>query len=292
MKNFILMLILITIFTFFTNSIGICKSNDESVTNVYKKICWLLKENTDEIFLAEYGAEAFNYGIEILKKSPKSQEAYYSIFLINSSAFKSYLHKINEIFIPLNNKHYPYIDDPNFDESEKLIYLILYSHGIDTKSIAEQTKRKKKTFEVLKNMQENCKNRDYAALATAMLFLSNKIDDRLNYINYFIKIFPDHPAISDVKFNKILNIYDLDKISSDKSKIKECIFETNKLINDYGNIKLPEGWSFSIECYGLLIYCYKFINDKEKALKYYGLIEKEAPNYWLLKDLKNTLENN
>lgn len=270
---------------------GACKTNNDSITNIYKNMCWLLKENTDEIFLAEYGAEAFNYGIEILKKMPSSQEAYYSIFLINSSAFKSYQHKIGEIFIPLNNKHYPHIDDPNFEESEKLIYLILYSHGIGTKSIAEQTERKKKTFEVLKNIQENCKNRDYAALATAMLFLSNKIDDRLNFINYFIKNFPAHPAISDVKFNKILNVYDLDKISSDSSKINECILETNKLIDEYGNKNLPEGWNFSIECYGLLIYCYKFINNNEKALKYYKLIEKEAPNYWLINDLKETIKD-
>ena len=270
---------------------GICKTNDASITNIYKNMCWLLKENTDEVFLAEYGTEAFNYGIEILKKMPKSQEAYYSIFLINSSAFKSYLYKIDEIFTPLNNKHYPNIDDPNFEEGEKIIYLILYSHGIGTKSIVEQNEHKKKAFEVLNNMQENCKNRDYAALATAMLFLSSKTDDRLNYINFFIKNFSDHPAISDVKFNKILNIYDLDKISSDSIKINECILETNKLINEYGNINLPEGWNFSIECYGLLIYCYKFIGDKEKALKYYNLIEKEAPNYWLLKDLKEAIQN-
>lgn len=289
MKKYLIILSIIC--SIFIPIDGICKNTDNnSVKALYKQMCWLLKENTDEIFLAEYGSDAFSYGIEILSTAPDSIEAYHSMFVINNSAFKSYQYKVEEIFMPLNNKHYPYIDDPNFEEGEKLIYLILYFHGVGTKSIIEQKERKKKTYEVLKNMKENCKNKNYAALATAMLFLSRKVEDKLFYINYFIENFPNHPAIPDAKLNKILNVYDFDKISSDVAQINECISETNKLIDKYGNINLPEGWNFSIECYGLLIYCYKFINDNNNAKKYYELIEKEAPNYWLLKDLKEAIQ--
>lgn len=269
-----------------------CKNNEESITSVYKKMCWLLKENTDEIFLSEHGIDAFNYGIEILKKAPKSQESYYAMLIINSYAFKSYLYKIEEILNALNEKHYQHIDDPNFEENEKLIYLIIYFHGIGTKSLSEQSERKIKAFEVFKNMQLNCTNRDYAALATTMLFLSNNTNDRLNFIDYFIKNFNDHPAIPAVELYKIMTIYDFKKISSDSTKINECITETKKLIEKYGSVNLPHGWTFSIDCYCLLINCYKFINDNENAEKYYNIIEKEAPKFWLLKDLKETVEKN
>jgi len=292
MKNFILTLLLITIFIFLTNSAGICASKEERVTNVYKKMCWLLKENTDEIFLAEYGIDAFNYSIEILKKAPKSQEAYYAMLIINSSAFKSYSYTIEKMFNLLNEKHYLHIDDPNYEESEKLIYLIIYSHGIGTKSISEQSERKKKALEVFKNMQENCNNRNYAALATIMLFLSNNDNERLNSINYFINNFNDHPAIHAVELYKIMAIYDFKKIASDNTKINECIKETQKIIKKYGSIDLPHGWTFSIDCYCLLINCYKFIDDKENAEKYLNLIKKQAPNYWLLNDLKYTIKDN
>lgn len=266
-----------------------CKTNEESVTSVYKKMCWLLKENTDEIFLSEHGIDAFNYSIEILKKSPKSQESYYAMLIINSYGFKSYLYKIEEIFNSLNKKHYQHIDDPNFEENEKLIYLIIYFHGIGAKSLLEQSERKIKAFEVFKNMQLNCTNRDYAALATTMLFLSNNTNDRLNSIDYFIKNFNDHPAIPAVNLYKIMAIYDFKKISSDSTKINECITVTKNLIEKYGNVNLPHGWTFSIDCYCLLINCYKFINDNENAKRYYNIIKKEAPNYWLLNDLKEML---
>ena len=54
-KIFVLLLLL---FTFHTDAL--CKDNNNYSKETFKKMCWLLKENTDEIFLKEYSVDFRN----------------------------------------------------------------------------------------------------------------------------------------------------------------------------------------------------------------------------------------
>lgn len=266
------------------------ETNEVNVRQTFKKICWLFKENTDETLLKEYAVDSFDYEIEILKNSPGSLEAYYSLFQVKANAFKSYRYKIEKYFAPLNEKHFSHIDDPDFEEAEKLIYLIMYSQGIGVKSVAEDNEQEKKAYEVLNFMKDNCKNKNYAALANALLLLTSNYEMRMKYIGEFLEKFSTHPAIPSVKLNKIIYLYELNKASTTNANAQKCIEETNVLLNEYNKLNLPQGWPFSMDCYSVIINCYQILNDYDNAKKYYDLIEKEAPGYWNLSNLKEMLD--
>ena len=74
-----------------------------------------------------------------------------------------------------------------------------------------------------------------------------------------------------------------------EKQYEKCIQETNKLIEKYKEIASPFGWKLVMDYYCLIIHCYIEMNDIENAEKYYDLIEKEAPDYYYLHQIKMSL---
>ena len=131
-------------------------------------------------------------------------------------------------------------------------------------------------------MKDNCKNQDYAALATIGLFNIRNYDERLKYRKFFLEKFPQHKYVPIVELSIINQLYC-------ENEPQKCIEELLKLSEKYKDYVTPHGWRFINDIYCEVAYRYKALNDYENAQKYSYMIEKEAPNHWNLKYLKKRL---
>lgn len=267
-------------------SFAYCAETSEiSVNDTYKKIYWLLKENTGENYVTtiRYGADSLNYAVEILNNAPDSLETFLSMFLINDVFKTCDDNGINILYDSIKDKHIQHFDDVDFDPGEKLMFLIMYSAGCGAKSSEEQGENNLKVIQILNSMKENCKNKNYAALANAALFKMKNKEKRVEYIKFFLDNFPNHSAFPTVKL-----LYITEQYLNDTPQ--QCIEEINKLIVQYGKNKMPNGWNFSSDCYQNMISCYIKLRDYDNAMKYYEIVKNEAPGSWNLEKIKKCID--
>ncbi|NMC98731.1 MAG: hypothetical protein GYA62_03280 [Bacteroidales bacterium] len=217
-----------------------------------------LKDNKLAIYL-------FDYGVEIVKKAPKSIEAYIFITHFRKAAFPislEYSDKLNE----LKNKYLKEIDKFDNEIAEKFILILAL---ISTNIMEINPWYSEKDLENFNIANEaliklaNHKQTDYAILAQIAIspgYDDTKIKDEI------ITKYPNHPFIPLVKLSKtdsylIYNNYD------------EAINYAIKLSQEYKDVKMPEGYDFKVECYHTVCTGYLEKNDIENAEKYLKLIE-------------------
>jgi len=274
----ILFIIILSIFVTFNNA----NATDEvSVNPIYKEAMKILKKdfplNTFESEKWKDISVATDYAVEIIKKSPRSLEAYSIINSIgpsqkwnNDNAFKNFYLKWREKI--LNDPGTP--DD---DGAEKLIFLrvAIFAESEFTETDYIYEKNRKNYFEYLKKMKNECTNKEYAALALAALSFGKKNTYREEFLNKY----SDHPAAFLVQFAMLgEKTYD--------NKYDEYLAELNKLMQQYKDTEMPGGWKFEYDCHSAFVWAYCAMNEKEKAQNSLSIIEKNVPNYYSLSILK------
>ena len=215
----------------------------------------------------------------LLKKWPSTIETFCIFFNFTDNGF----HQNDKLIQKYNdyiNKHYNNLMDINNYTAEKLIltHLIIMTNieGKTTKELEINGNKRNKSFEFLVKVKNECNNTNYSAIANLIL-LKN---DRDKYRSEFIKKFSDH---------KMIPLLELDILEEKFDKNPKIIDEYSKLIDKYKNVFLPDGWSFSAECYASLVNYYRFclwngthddrINSAKIANKYLELLKQEYPYY-------------
>jgi len=275
-KNLFKFILIISII-FLYSSVCYADSTEVSINETYKKLCWLLKENTNEA----YAIKSLDYGVEILTKAPESLDAFLTIFITQDIYNKCRYKTIKKVYDRLKEKHLPHLEEPDFEPGEKLIFLFTYINETGLMSKKECDDTQQKIVDILISMKDKCSDKKYAALANTMLIIVRKKDKRIEFIKNFLDNFPDHPGIPTVKLLNLSYLYE---------EPKKRLEEINKLMNQYGNIKMPNGWNFSADCYEEIVQCYIELKDYDSAIKYYGLIKIEAPNSWNLNEMKKYID--
>lgn len=219
--------------------------------------------------------------IQILKTSPNSLEAYNALLFFPNS-FEVFTDVVVNKYKELKAQCYEGLNDPDTNTAEKLFFMHLTNiyHG-SLEPGEKHSELFNKCMDGLKKMKNECKNKDYQALATGALFNEGKIEDcRIE----FLKKFPDHLAIPYVKLHIIGDYY----INENYEK---CIEELNLLLNQYKDTTTPEGWKFEVCCYELFAGCYARLRDFPTAQKYLTLIEEKSPNNPEIKTIRNIIES-
>ena len=243
----------------------------------YNKI--MLPSNRSSIDAWKEISVALDYGIEIIKRAPESLEAYCVISSINSSINW----KNDPRFIvkrkDWDNKRLNNLNIPDETTPEDIVFLrVSFFDSTDkTKKGPENPQKLNICRSHLEKMMNECNNKNFAALANScLLFITSK-----DYFPEFIKRFPNHKTIPIIKLGIA--------IKNRGENNDTAIIEINKVLNEYKNVMMPEGWTFEMHCYQSLALTYVAMKDFEKAKHYYDLIEKNAPNYHWLNDLKETI---
>jgi hypothetical protein len=225
------------------------------------------------------------YAIDIIKKSPSSTEAFYTLITFPGS-LNFITNEPENIYQQLKEKYLNTLNDPDTNSAEKIVFMnltLLYPTELDRSTDDEELKNKLDScYNGLKKMANDSKNEAYRALAT--MVLASNIPE---YWKKFVENFPVHPCISEIK----LNLLHYENYTNN-TNYEKTIEETNKLLNEYKEIILPDGWKFEISCYELIAVCYVKLKDFENARKYLNLIEKNASGDSQLHMLRElTIEN-
>lgn len=219
---------------------------------------------------------AIDYAIKILKTQPCSMEAFYTLSLLpkvlNNEGVKTKTQELKETY-------YSDIQNVNSNTAEKIILLtLLVSDSNSPEEIQENFNFFKNT---LIKIKEECINKDFAAIATFMLFLD--VDNKEEYYNFFKTNYNEHPCIPLVDLIIISNYFG-------QKEYDKCINDAKQFIEKYKNITSPFGWKMIMDYYNLIIFNYIALNDNENAIKYYNIIENEAPDYDNIKQLQKILK--
>lgn len=250
------------------------------INNLYKKAFSLIYEkldlNNSPNINPKKAPEIIDCITEIYIRKPDSMEAYYLTTLAK------YILKptLKEKYEKLKEKHMAHLMEADFETGEKLIFLWLAASQYSS-DIKFETQIDAQTInDVLFNIRDNCKNKNYSVLAAVML--SDLPSLSLECKKKIVEIAPDHPAIPFVLGEIAITEYD--------KQPQKCIEELQKLVDKYGNIESPNGWRMIYEYYFSMAYAYIDMKDFKTAEKYYEIINKEAPGYWDLKCLRKTLD--
>lgn len=223
------------------------------------------------------GELLIDYSVEIIKKDPTSFETYATLSLLKKAyQDQKIIDKINS----LKSNFMSTVDDFNSNPAEKLmlIYLIgIGMHSYNDENISDNTLF---FINTLNKIRDTCKNENYSALATLLLFLDK--NDGLKYMNLFKNTYKNHPFIPLVELN-IISEY------SSNKQYQKCIDEAKKWIENNKNLISPYGWHIYIEAYALIAYCYIASKEYENAKHYLDLIKNEAPSYHELDNLNQLL---
>ncbi len=225
---------------------------------------------------------AMDYAVEILKKIPYSCEAHNTLAFFRTGVSYSNGNALNK-YLDMKKKYINSLDDLETDIAEKLLFMaILQSSNPGTSSLSGESLKKEHDIAVkgLIKIKDECENKDYAALATKILFYEKGLDYEYEFLNKF----PDHPAIPFVKLGIAANFICVEK-DYDKG-----IDEINKLLEKYGNFVTPDGWKFEIACYEVLTLAYAWKKEPENAKKYYDIIKQTVPDYPNLSSIANQIE--
>jgi len=213
----------------------------------------------------------------ILKTAPKSLESYYVMSMLdNIIQTDKTIEKIEKI----KEKYYSDISNIETDTVEKLILLVFLANGIGAQSYDEKINNQKITIEWLNKVKVTCSNKDFAALATVLLFFDK--ENGYNNTIYFKENFPKHPFIPLVCLDIIAE-------HSIKGEYDQAIKEIEELTEKYKDIITPYRCKLKFEYYALISINYMLLGDINNAKKYVELIEKEEPNFHSLKSLKNKI---
>lgn len=280
MKIINIVLLIVLIILLYPLLVFAQSSQEININTLYKKAYSIVYERLDVTNLPNVdnkkAPDAINCILEIYKRKPDSLEAYYSTFLLKYIIEA----RLSEKYEEMKDKHLANLNDPNFETGEKLIFLWLiasqWMHNIKLDgSIDKET-----INNVLVNIRDNCKNKNYSVLAASML--SDVPLLALENLKNIIEIAPEHPAVPYV-MAEIISI-------ENKNDPQKCIQEIQTLINKFGNIETPCGWRMVYEYYFFIAYVYIDIKDYENAEKYYEIIKKEAPDFCDLVCLKTALD--
>lgn len=256
---------------YFFISINLCfaQTGEAAVSAIYQDFfairCKITSQSGEEYH--KDIVKLIDLAIQIIKTSPSSYEACCVI-----ESFPSSLEILNDLpvtrYKALKSQCYAGLDDIDTDTAEKLFFMRLTRLYVTSFEPGEIHQGEyKKCLTGLKKMKNECKDKNYRALATIALF-SEKTDEdyRLDFLNKY----PEHPAIPDAKLS-IASDYYYEK------QYQKCIEETNKILEQYKNVQMPEGWNFEVHCYESLAMCYIKLNDVTNAHKFLALIEEKAP---------------
>lgn len=274
MKLLYVFLITIFLITFGSVITYANNHNDEYevlVNQLYKNIMQMTNppiNNEDIIFQNSHNVIKSAY--EIIKRRPASLESYLSLIALNNDDF-NFNDEAISIYKNFKSKYFQDLENVNKDCAEKLFFIKLYllfdANVINTFPNENYEKNKIKCMDALEKFKNECEDKNYSALATIILFLLDHKKEKA-YDTYFIDTFPNHTAIPYIKLEVFAS-------KAAKGSYSECISETLKLINEYGNIIVPYGYKFKADCYDLIISCYLAQNDFDKAKQYFILYENE-----------------
>jgi len=286
MKNFIIFILTLLFFSSFS-LYAIAQdnpsSNECSINQLYRdvtRITFPTRAEFDKGKQYENLHIAMDYTVEILKRNPASLEAYCALAHIRYGL--EYNQKATEKYKIWKKKYLNALADPDTDSAEKLVFMaVLYNEDPDVYNDKPLEKNHKICVDGLKKMKDECKNRDYAALATLILF--SERNKNLHCFE-FLEKFPSHVAVPIVKLSIATGHIFIDK------DYDKCIAETNNLYNRYKNNEMPDGWKFSINCYEILAWAYIAKKDMKNATKYYNLIKESVPDFPNLRGIKYHLD--
>lgn len=276
--------ILFTLLILFQPLLVYAKTTDEiEINTLYKNAFSIVYAKIDISNLAEVDKEkaltAIDYIIEIYKRKPDSMEAYYA------TCFMKYLMKntIKEKYDKMKEKHMSNLNDPDFETAEKLVFLKMMMSPWVLTSKNELDTNNEKAINAFINVRDNCKNKNYSALAaTALSYVPNAMSP-LECKNKIIELVPQHPAIPYI-MGEVIAL----ECGQDYQKRIEKMLE---LIDKYGNIETPNGCRMALEYYNFIAHAYVKMGDYDNAKKYFDIIVKEDSNYWNLRFLKSALSH-
>ena len=217
--------------------------------------------------------KAMDYSIEILKIAPGSLAAYCTLGQYDFTLAVLFSDKAKEKYKQLKGKYLNDLENYNDNTAERLFFMTLL-YEFDPEDDDNYSTNRERCVKVLKKMKDECQNKDYAALALAIL-LNRRYD---KYNEEFMQRYPNHPAIPLVELGNAIS-----------ENYQESLEKTLKLAEKYKDLVMPDGTPFKIGCYSMLASCYYEIGNKEMAQKYFEKIEKEYPNYIYLHELKEKL---
>lgn len=262
------------------NSFIYAQSTEEiEINNIYKNLYSIIYKKIDISNAPDVDSTqieiALDYIIEIYKKKPDSMEAYFSTFFIQHVLKSGIKNKYDK----MKDKHLANLNDPDFETGEKLVFLWLLKSAWVADSMEDATNKMQLSNEAFINVKENCKNKNYAALAAAALSLDPI--KQVEFKKFIINNVPEHKAVP----------YILGEIAyfENKPDYVKCIEELQKLNNKFGSMETSNGWKLSLDYYTLIANSYMEMNDQKNAKLYMEIIEKEAPNHWAINFLKSAL---
>lgn len=216
---------------------------------------------------------AMDYSVEILKIAPSSLAAYCALSQYDFTLKFKFSDKAKEKYKQLKEKYLADLENYNDNTAERLFFMTLL-YKFDPENDDKYPVNRERCVNVLKKMKNECLNKDYAALALAIL-LNRRYD---KYNEEFIQKYPSHPAIPLIELGNAMS-----------ENYQETAEKTLKLAEKYKDIVMADGKPFKIDCYSVLASCYYELGDEETAQKYYQKIEKECPDYIYLHELKEKL---
>ncbi len=237
-------------------------------TDIQKIIC-----SPSEDYTTNNMHVALDYSVEVLRIAPGSLAAYCTLGQYDFTLKYRFGDKAKEKYKRLKDKYINEIENFNDDVAEKLIFMTLL-YEFDPENDKNYAINRKKCLEALKKMKDECQNKDYAALALAIL-LDRRYD---KYNEEFIRRYPNHPAIPLIELGNSMS-----------ENYQDSIEKILKLAEKHKNVVMPDGIPFKVDCYSAVSSFYYEIGNKEMAHKYFEKIEKEYPNYIYLHELKEKL---
>ena len=278
MKNKLIFKILtiLLIFLFSNTSYVHAQSTIEtSVTETYNKTLKLFSylHNIDRPMEDnKLAVDLIDYGVELVKKAPRSFETYTFVIRFQNSHFSGsfeYLEKIDK----LKETYLKETDNFENNLSEKFIlmlsilnsYLMNNSYRWSWSEKELNDKHQDLAIDTLKKLSDY-KDKDYAILATLRFLGLNDTETQ----DEIIAKFPDHPFIPLIKLSKTDSYFF-------NGNYDEAAKYAVKLSAEYKGIKMPEGYGFELECYEAACSAYLAKEDFDNAEKYLKLIEQSAP---------------
>ena len=291
MKNKLFSGILTILIIFLLSNISYAHAQDTveaSVTETYNRSLELfsyLNSIDRPMEDNKLAVELIDYGVELVKKAPRSFETYTFIIRFENSNFSGsleYLEKIDK----LKETYLKEIDNFENNLSEKFIlmlailnsYLMNNSYRWSWPEKELNDKHQDLAINALKKLSDY-KDKDYAILAT-LSFLGLKNTETQDEI---IAKFPDHPFIPLIKLSKTDSLFF-------NGNYNELIEFAIKLSKEYKGIKMPEGYGFELECYEAVCSACLAQKDFDNAEKYLKLIEKASPDSRIAKAARKRYE--
>jgi len=280
MKKILLVALMILFFS--NNAFSKEIQNKKNINDMYLKLHDIMYSDSKEVINMKLDV-AMDYAVEILEKSPWSLDAYY---VERAFIYRSYNIASNENalkkYIELRNKFEDNLDNRSTDSVKKLLYIVIYlsNHFVKDQRYFERFDERKTEVYYMSVMNNIIRfGRKISTQALANLVMINIYKLSHEYNEEFLRRFPNHPVCPLIELRRAKDYSSL--------KDKEAII---KLSEKYGDIVLPPGWKFKVECYSYLAQKLYYADFRDEAKKYILLVKENAPdNFTDLKKLNEML---